>query len=148
MPAGCSSTPLARKLGIRPGHRLLLVGAPADFEIPGLPGEVDLERRARGKRLAEPASGHVVVAFFRRLADLRHDAAGLSRTIVPDGSLWIAWPRRAAGHESDITDNAVRDCTLPLGLVDVKVAALGDDWSGLKTVWRRELRPALTAARA
>jgi hypothetical protein len=57
--------------------------------------------------------------------------------------LWVAWPRRAGGHTSDITDNIVRQIVLPLGLVDVKVAALDQDWSGLKFVWRKELRPQL-----
>ena len=60
-----------------------------------------------------------------------------------DGALWLAWPRRAGGHRSDITDNEIRAVVLPLGLVDIKVAALDDDWSGLKVVWRKELRPNL-----
>lgn len=61
---------------------------------------------------------------------------------MADGALWIAWPRRAAGRESDITDNIVRQSVLPLGLVDVKVVALGEEWSALKFVWRKELRDA------
>ena len=64
----------------------------------------------------------------------------LAETITPDGSLWIAWPGEAAGHRSDITDNVVRNTAVPLGLVDVKVAALDVDWSALKMVWRTELR--------
>jgi hypothetical protein len=82
----------------------------------------------------------VVVAFFFNLAQLQHDAAALTAAITATGALWIAWPRRAGGHSSDITDNAVRDVILPLGLVDVKVAALDDDWSSLKMVWRVERR--------
>jgi hypothetical protein len=60
--------------------------------------------------------------------------------IYPAGALWVAWPRRAAGHRSDITDNVVREHALPLGVVDVKVAAIDDDWSGLRLVWRTENR--------
>ncbi len=60
-----------------------------------------------------------------------------------EDSVWIVWPRRAAGHDSDVTDNLLRDVVLPTGLVDVKVAAVGEDWSGLRFVWRREARPGL-----
>ena len=83
----------------------------------------------------------VVVAFYQGAGHIAAEIAGLARIIMPDGCLWVAWPRRAAGHTSDITDNIVREIVLPLGLVDVKVAALGRDWSALKVVWRKELRP-------
>ena len=65
---------------------------------------------------------------------------GLARRIYPAGALWVAWPRRAGGHSSDITDNVIREHALPIGLVDVKVAAIDDDWSGLRLVWRVENR--------
>lgn len=71
---------------------------------------------------------------------MQREVEGLSRIIVADGSLWAAWPRRAGGHRSDISDNAIREAVLPLGLVDVKVAALDDDWSGLKMMWRTAQR--------
>jgi hypothetical protein len=61
---------------------------------------------------------------------------GLVKRIYPDGALWVAWPRRAGGHHSDITDNTIREQALPLGVVDVKVAAIDDDWSGIRLVWR------------
>jgi hypothetical protein len=80
------------------------------------------------------------VAFFSELAALNRQIEDLARRITVDGGLWIAWPRRAGGHQSDITDNEIRAAVLPLGLVDVKVAALDEDWSGLKVVWRKELR--------
>ena len=64
----------------------------------------------------------------------------LAERIFPAGSLWIAWPRRAGGHRSDITENGLRDHALPLGIVDIKVAAIDEDWSGLKFMWRRENR--------
>jgi len=127
--------PLAAKLGVKEGHRLALIGAPAGWTVEGLPAGARVLRRPTPDL-------DVAVAFFRRLADLHHDVERLAGTITPAGALWLAWPRRAAGHESDITDESVRQAALPLGLVDVKVAALGQDWSGLKFVWRKELRAA------
>jgi hypothetical protein len=130
---------LAAKLGVRAGARLALVHAPTGW----WPGELPVGVRVARRRTAAPAD--VVVAFFRRRGTLRDEVPALSRAIVPDGSLWVAWPRRAAGHVSDITDKDVRSVALPLGLVDVKVAALGEDWSGLKLVWRKERRHSLPA---
>ena len=138
MPAGYSGTPLVRKIGVQPGHRVALIGAPRGWAIEGLPEDVKVSRRT------PPRAVDVVVAFFRDLASLQKAVPTLGRKIVPDGALWVAWPRRAGGHVSDITDNEVRGAVLPLGLVDVKVAALDDDWSGLKVVWRKELRAGLT----
>jgi len=132
--AGYSATPLAAKIGVKEGHRVTLLGAPRDWTLEGLPAKVRLVRR-RGS-----SSQDVVVAFFRDAASLGRAIADLSRSITPDGSLWIAWPRRAGGHQSDITDHVVRGAALTLGLVDVKVAALDDDWSALKLVWRKERR--------
>jgi hypothetical protein len=132
--AGYSSTPLARKLGVKPGARLALDGAPDGWRVPELPPGV--ETPAEG----EPAD--VVVAFFREASDLPGRLPRLAGRIFPAGSLWVAWPRRAGGHESDITENGLRDHALPLGIVDTKVAALDEDWSGLKFMWRRELRSA------
>jgi hypothetical protein len=82
----------------------------------------------------------VVIAFHREAAELESRIETLGQAIHPDGMVWIAWPRKAGGHDSDITENGIRDVVLPLGLVDVKVAALDDDWSGLKVVWRLERR--------
>jgi len=91
------------------------------------------------------ASVHVIVAFFDRRAAIVRRVPALVRALPPDGGLWIAWPRRAAGHISDITENDLRAILLPTGLVDTKVAALDDDWSGLRFVWRKELRPSESA---
>jgi hypothetical protein len=118
---------VAHKLGIRPGSRVRLVDAP-----PG--GLAGISPDDSG----EPPD--LVVAFFREAANLRAAAARLGDLIFPAGTLWIAWPRRAAGHESDVTENLIREVVLPLGLVDTKVAALGEDWSGLRVVWRKERR--------
>ena len=131
--AGYSGTPLAKKLGIKEGHRLTLVDAPPEWSVPDLPANVEV-----GAGLQEPAD--VVIAFHREAAELSSRIEALGQAIYPNGMVWIAWPRKAGGHRSDVTENGIRDVVLPLGLVDVKVAALDDDWSGLKVVWRRERR--------
>jgi hypothetical protein len=136
--AGHSATPLAKKLGCRPGGRLLTREAPAGFAVPDLPGGCTQGELGIGEVAGEP--GDVVVAFFSARANLAGAIAELGEAIFPAGAVWIAWPRRAAGHESDIREQDVRDLALPLGLVDVKVAALGEDWSGLRLVWRTERR--------
>ena len=115
VPAGYSGTPLPKKLGVKDGNRLTLVGAPPDWTIDGLPAGVQVARKR-----TVPQSD-VVVAFFRDQATLRRQVPGLSGAITADAALWLAWPRRAGGHRSDITDNTVRYVALPLGLVDVKV---------------------------
>ncbi len=130
--AGYSKTPLAKKLGIKPQTRLALDGAPRGWVVPDLPDGVTTAAAAG------PAD--VVVAFFGRAAELPERLPGLAERIFPAGALWVAWPRRAGGHKSDITENGLRDHALPLGIVDIKVAAIDADWSGLKFVWRRENR--------
>jgi hypothetical protein len=134
--AGYSNTPLSRKLGIKPGHRIALIGRPEGWEIEGLPADVTVRDQATGQL-------DLIVAFFAQRTELARDAPDLLPALVPDGSLWIAWPRRAAGHVSDIRENDLRDILLPTGVVDTKVAALDEDWSGLKFVWRKELRSRL-----
>ncbi|MHB9860025.1 DUF3052 domain-containing protein [Streptomyces sp. YIM S03343] len=131
--AGGSGTPLARKLGVRPGHRVRLLHAPEGWAVPGLPD--DCETGIGGPRGAD-----IALAFYGTHARLSAEAPALVRDLADDAMLWIAWPRKAAGHVSDITENALRELFLPLGVVDVKVAALGEDWSGLKFVRRRENR--------
>jgi hypothetical protein len=132
--AGCSGTPLVRKLGIKPAHAVALLSAPPGWRIEDLPEGVLPSRRARGRY-------DVILAFFSRRAQLERRLPALLGALLADSGLWIAWPRKAAGHESDISENALREIVLPTGLVDVKVAALDEDWSGLKFVWRKELRP-------
>jgi hypothetical protein len=82
----------------------------------------------------------VIIAFFTAAASIPAELEGLTRRIYPAGALWVAWPRRAGGHRSDITDTVIREHALPMGLVDVKVAAIDEDWSGLRLVWRVENR--------
>ncbi|MHB8504572.1 MAG: DUF3052 family protein, partial [Acidimicrobiales bacterium] len=83
---------------------------------------------------SEPAD--LIVSFFTGADELVSRLPDLVRRIYPSGALWIAWPRRAGGHHSDITDNVIRREALNLGVVDVKVAAIDDDWSGQRVVWR------------
>jgi hypothetical protein len=124
---------LVRKLGIDAGDAVALLGAPRDWAIEDLPRGVALRHRARGPL-------DVIVAFFERRAQLERRLPVLSGALRADGSLWLVWPRKAAGHVSDISENGLREIVLPTGLVDTKVAALDEHWSGLKFVWRKELR--------
>ena len=125
---GAAGTPQARKLGLKPGQRIALDDPPDGWRL----------REPPDGLLAPGADGaaDLIVAFFRAEAELADRLPALARRVFPAGALWAAWPRRAAGHHSDITDNVVRRHALGLGLVDVKVAAIDDDWSGLRLVWR------------
>ena len=154
--SGYSGTPLAKKIGIKPGHRVRLRHAPDSFGIPDLPDDVDLTPAAPAPAPAPaptpqdhhtPHPADITLAFYRTHADLTAEATTLVAELTDNAMLWIAWPRKAAGHVSDIAENDLRDLFLPLGIVDVKVAALGEDWSGLKFVRRKENRGAATANR-
>jgi hypothetical protein len=137
---GYSGTPLRTKLGIKPGHRVRLDHRPGGWEVPGLPEGCVVVETDGPRSEAPPADADVTVAFHRSLGELSAEAAALIEELADHAMLWIAWPRRAAGHDSDITENALRELFLPRGVVDVKVAALGEDWSGLKFVRRKENR--------
>jgi hypothetical protein len=141
--AGYSKTPLHKKLQIKPGNHLVLIGASAGWEVPELPAAVRVSSESPSAHAAEPAD--VIIAFSSSLDEVTRSIEALAKRIFPDGAIWSAWPRRAGGHESDITERAIRALALPLGLVDVKVAALDEDWSGLRLVWRREHRHTLSA---
>jgi hypothetical protein len=130
--AGYSGTPLPKKLGIAEGSTLALVGAPPGV-IGGLPPGVTVKRQARG-------AADVVVAFFTRRNDYERRVDALGRMVFPAGGLWVAWPKRASGMETTMSEDVVREVALPLGLVDNKVCAIDETWSGLRLVWRRELR--------
>ncbi len=137
--AGYSATSAARKLGVKAGCALLLVAPPEGWSIADLPADVVPHRVPAVPPAGAPAPD-VVVAFARTAADLDRDVGGLAELIFPAGAVWIAWPRKAAGHTSDVTENLIREVALPLGLVDNKVAAIDVDWSGLRLSWRKELR--------
>jgi hypothetical protein len=128
--AGYSGTPLAKKLGIGSNTELILVNAPAPL--------ASLLREPH----PEPGTPQVVVIFADRAADLERSFREALADLAADGAVWCAWPKRSAGIPTDITENLLREMFLPTGLVDNKVAAIDQTWSGLRFVVRRELRPA------
>ncbi|MFN8018406.1 MAG: DUF3052 domain-containing protein [Acidimicrobiales bacterium] len=134
--AGYSGTPLAKKLGIAPGASVAVLGAPEGFgEVLAetLPADVAVRTRATG-------TAQVIVSFHTRRADLERRVPKLLDVLDVDGGLWVAWPKRASGVPTDVTEDTVREVFLPLGLVDNKVCAIDETWSGLRVVWRKELR--------
>jgi hypothetical protein len=135
--AGYSGTPLVKKLGIQEGSRVALLGAPDGFaETLGiLPQGTTLQTDGEG----QPCQ--VVVFFTTERADLARSLANLRTQIVPEGGLWIAWPKRTAGVVTDLTEDVVRTLALAHRLVDNKVCAIDDTWSGLRLVIRLSDRP-------
>jgi hypothetical protein len=139
MTAGYSGTPLPKKLGIKEGHTIELLDAPVGFDEtlgvdgPDFPGGVEI-RRSAGDR------ADVIVAFTTRRASFEAGIDELGKRIRPAGGLWIAWPKKAAKTDTDMTEDVVREIALPRGLVDNKVCAIDAKWSGLRLVWRKELR--------
>jgi hypothetical protein len=134
--AGYSGTPLVRKLGIKPGARLALIGAPDGFDLTlgELPPDVSVRRRLRGPL-------DVIVAFFARRSELERRLSAMSAALDPAGGLWVAWPKRASGVPTDVSENVVRELGLATGLVDNKVCAIDATWSGLRLVYRLRDRP-------
>ncbi|HTX46138.1 MAG TPA: DUF3052 domain-containing protein [Solirubrobacteraceae bacterium] len=134
--AGYSGTPLPRKLGIKPGTRLGLIAAPRGFDITlgELPPDVVLRTAVRGPL-------DVIVAFFDSVAALQRRLPVLRDALDPAGGLWIAWPKRSSGIETDLRDGVVRELGLAAGLVDNKVCAIDEVWSGLRFVFRLADRP-------
>ena len=134
--AGYSGTPLPQKLGIKPGTRVALVSAPrgfADAALRPLPERVALRDRVRGPL-------DVIVFFTKRRAELERRFGRLAAALDPAGALWIAWPKRSSGVATDLTEDILREVVLPRGLVDTKVCAIDDIWSGLRFVIRKENR--------
>lgn len=128
--AGYSGTPLPRKLGIEPDHAVHFARAPEGFAASlGLPGDVEVRARAR-----RPLD--VVVLFATRRADLERRFAALARVLDPAGALWVAWPKRSSGVDTDLTEGVVQRVGLDAGLVDNKVCAIDATWSGLRFVYR------------
>ncbi|HVF14682.1 MAG TPA: DUF3052 domain-containing protein [Acidimicrobiales bacterium] len=141
--AGYSGTPLPRKLGIRDGFRVALVGAPEGFgpELDPMPDGVRLVRRlARGP--VEGADIDLAVLFVTSRRDLARRFSEVGGRLPPAGALWVAWPKRSSGVTTDLTEDVLREVCLPLGWVDTKVCAVTEVWSGLKFVLRKENRPA------
>jgi hypothetical protein len=128
--AGYSGTPLPRKLGVKPGGRVMLVDAPADFEVTlgELPDDASVGRDGDGPR-------DLTVWFVRSRAAL-DEGLGRQRDLAP-GGLWIAWPKKASGFPTDLSESAVRTAGLAAGLVDHKICAIDATWSGLRFARRR-----------
>ena len=129
--AGYSPRPLVAKLGIKPGTKVVVLSAPSGYAatLGKLPPGVKLSRTARGRQ-------SFIHLFTRSFADLAKRLPTLNRGLVDDGMIWVSWPKKASGVPTDITEDSVREAALPLGLVDVKVCAVDDTWSGLKLVRR------------
>jgi len=129
--AGYSGTPLPQKLGIKPGTRLGLFEAPTGFDatLGALPDGVTMTRSLQGAL-------DVAVFFTTSRTALEKRFAALAKAIAPAGSLWISWPKKASGKKTDLDENVVRAVGLEKGLVDVKVCAVDETWSGLKFVVR------------
>ncbi len=132
---GYSGTPLARKLGITAGTSVATIGAPREYRawLAPLPDGVTF-----GTRVTKTTS---VVHVFTTKRDQLAIAVAAARTAMkPDAAIWVSWPKKVAKVATDVTEQTIRDIALPLGLVDVKVCAVTDVWSGLKLVIRKELR--------
>jgi hypothetical protein len=135
--AGYSATPLSLKLGIKTGHVIALLDAP-----PGFPDL--LEPLPEATKVAHSLAGggpfDVVVGFTARRAALERWVAEVRPVLTPAGGLWIAFPKKASKVPTEVTEHTVREVALPTGLVDNKVCAIDDTWTGLRLVIRRELR--------
>jgi hypothetical protein len=129
--SGYSGTPLPKKLGIKEGHRVVLVAAPAYLEelLGELPAGVTLLRQARPPY-------DIVLLFVTERRVLARKLPELAAKMDRAGGLWVCWPKRASGVATDVTEDTVRDVALPLGLVDNKVCAVDETWSGLRIVYR------------
>jgi hypothetical protein len=134
--AGYSGTPLAKKLGFREGFRVGFVNPPRGFrqELGALPGGVKISVA----RLPKPLD--LILFFADSQQILKQEFPRLAQNLEANGMLWIAWPKKASGISTDLSDNSVRQIGLDAGLVDVKVCAVNDIWSGLKFVYRLEDR--------
>ena len=135
MAAGYSETPLAKKLSLRDGQRVWFDAMPESVqdEI----GEYALELLFVGGPEEAPDAAHV---FVTKRADLENRLERLRAHMAPDGHVWVSWPKQASGVPSEISEETIREIALPLGLVDTKVCAVDEVWSGLKLVIRKELR--------
>ena len=135
MPAGSSSKPLAEKLGIKPGFAVVVIRPPPDYArlLGRIPERVRILDRLDGRV-------DMIHAFVRTRADLAARFLSWKNALPPDGSLWVSWPKRAAGVPTDLTEDVVRAIALAKGLVDVKVCAVDETWSGLKLVYRTKDR--------
>jgi hypothetical protein len=133
--AGYSGKPLVQKLGIKPGFRIFVDGAPSAYDdiVGGLPAEVKIASRLKGPL-------DMVHIFAAGTSALRKKLPACRVAIAPDGMVWVSWPKKSSGVTTDVTETVVRDAALSIGLVDIKVCAVDDIWSGLKLVIPRTQR--------
>lgn len=134
--AGYSETPLVKKLGIRPKMRLWIVDPPCDYAVLVADLPVPLEMIRDGSSEVD-----FIHAFYTRRSTLFSEIQSLKLSLNPKGMLWVSWPKRGSGIETDLNENLVRETGLSAGLVDVKVCAVDAHWSGLKFVYRLKDRP-------
>ncbi len=140
MAAGYSATSLPKKLGITARSRVLIVGAPPGFATTLGPLGDEVTVSTGDTTGAGGATFDTVLYFTTSRAELEERRESLGRMIFPSGAAWVCWPKRASKVPTDVTEDVVREVVLPHGLVDVKVCAVDDVWSGLKLMWRRERR--------
>ena len=133
--SGYSGTPLAQKLGIKVGQRVIPINAPATYRklVAPLP-----ERVSFSDRLGKNATFMHLFVSERKL--LEKQLKRLRKMIADNGVVWVSWPKKSSGVRTDVTEDVIRDVALPLGFVDIKVCAVTETWSGLKLVIRRENR--------
>jgi hypothetical protein len=134
--AGYSGTPLAKKLGIKPGSSVFVDGAPMAYEqlLTPVPAGVKVHS-------AVDSSTDIVHLFSTSKAELTRALKRTLQLLRPDAAIWVSWPKKVSKMPTDITEDTIRDLAFPLGLVDIKVCAVDDIWSGLKLVIRKENRP-------
>lgn len=136
--AGYSGTPLIKKLGIKDNFDVVFVNAPADFVAQlQLPSTVKVKQISRGKSL------DFIQVFVTSQIALTTAFAQYPLKLKPNGMFWVSWPKKSSGVQTDLNENIVRDIGLAAGLVDVKVCAVDEVWSGLKFVYRLKDRPSL-----
>jgi len=127
--SGYSQTPLAKKLGLKPGFRVMLINPPTYYWtlFSDLPDGLQVEEDASTKK-------NFIHCFFTSAKDLYETLPQLKNELLQDGMIWVSWYKRSSGMKTDITENVIRDLALSLGLVDIKVCAIDEKWSGLKLV--------------
>lgn len=140
-PTGYSGTPLPQKLGLKDGQRVLFISLPPELNDLRTSRHFVEMAQSGWETFADGDKGYDVIhGFTASRAVLEKSAKPLMDEIDRDGSIWISWPKKASKVMTDITEDVIRDVVLPIGLVDVKVAAVNEIWSGLKLVIRKELR--------
>ena len=131
--AGYSGTPLVKKLGIKPGDKLAMVNEPLAFprELVGLPPTVEVMSADENPK---PGTINVIILFLKTQAEMKKLLPAMKSKIAQNGMIWTAWPKKASRVQTDLDENIIRDKGLSIGLVDVKVCAVNEVWSGLKFV--------------